>query len=140
MPSVEQRRRVNNAHSDRVVVDASAVLAYLNREQGKEMAAAYLEGAVISAVNLAEVIAKLTEAFTPDEIREGLNALDMTVMPFDAEQANATGLLRPTTKLLGLSLGDRACLALAQRLDVPALTADGAWKGVDVGVEIRHIR
>ena len=126
--------------SSEVVVDASAVLAYLNDEPGSDMLAANLGGAVISAVNLAEVIAKLTDAFTATEIRDGLSALDLTIVPFDTELAYAAGLLRPATRAAGLSLGDRACLALAHRLGVPALTTDQAWKGLDVGVDIQHIR
>ncbi len=73
-------------------------------------------------------------------IREAIDTLNLVIVPFDAELAYLTGLLRTATRAAGLSLGDRACLALAQRLSAPVLTADQAWKGLDVGVEIRHIR
>jgi PIN domain nuclease of toxin-antitoxin system len=124
-----------------VVLDASALLALLNSEPGATLVAAALSGATISAVNLSEVVAKLAEAEMPgDAIREAIQGLPMEVVPFDQEQAYEAGLLRPFTRGAGLSLGDRACLALARRLALPALTADRRWEGLGVGVVVQVIR
>ena len=124
-----------------VVLDASALLALSNGEPGADQVAAVLDQAVISAVNLSEVAAKLIEKGVPAEaMRESLDALGLTVVPFDAELAYQAGLLRALTRERGLSLGDRAGLALARSLSVPILTADQSWRGLTVGPEIRHIR
>ncbi|BDG60494.1 type II toxin-antitoxin system VapC family toxin [Caldinitratiruptor microaerophilus] len=124
------------------VLDASALLALLNNEPGAEQVmAALLEGAVISAVNLSEVTAKLADVGMPEaEIRQVLGPLPMDVVPFDAESAYQTGLLRVHTREAGLSLGDRACLALAKQLGRPALTAERAWGQLKSDVEVRLIR
>jgi ribonuclease VapC len=124
-----------------VVLDASALLALLNSEPGSATVAAAFPRVAIGAVNLSEVVSKLVERGMPAEaVRAILEDLDLDVHPFDAESAYATGALRTATRQLGLSLGDRACLALGQRLDRPVLTTDGAWKSLDVGVTIRPIR
>jgi len=123
------------------VVDASALLALLQGEPGLEGWDAAIADAAISAVNLAEVIAKLADAGMPEgEIRETLEPLGLEVADFDADQAYQAGLLRPLTRQFGLSLGDRACLALARSRGLPVLTADQAWEAVQVGVEVRVIR
>lgn len=125
----------------KVVVDASALLALLNAEPGGEVVSETLAGAAISAVNLAEVAAKLVEANMPiDAVRAILEPLDLDVHPFDAELAYASGALRAMTRKLGLSFGDRACLALGQLLARPVLTTDRAWVGLDLGVTVRTIR
>ncbi len=120
------------------VWDASAVLAVLNREPGWE---ALLEGwatGSISAVSLAEVAAKLAERGMPEnEVRQVLDAIELKVHSFDAVDALRAGMLRPLTKTLGLSLGDRACLALGLRLESPVLTTDRVWKDLDLPLEIR---
>jgi ribonuclease VapC len=124
-----------------VVLDASALLALLNSEPGSAMVAAAFPHVAISAVNLSEVVAKLVERSMPAEaVRSILEDLDLDVHSFDAESAYATGALRTVTRQLGLSLGDRACLALGQRLDRPVLTTDGAWKSLDLGIKVRPIR
>jgi len=124
-----------------VVLDASALLALVYAEPGSDVVGAMLSNARISAVNLSEVAAKLAEGgMTAPDIRAALDGLGLSVVPFDADLAYAAGLLRPATKAAGLSLGDRACLALAARLGLPALTADAAWQRVDVGVDVRPIR
>jgi PIN domain nuclease of toxin-antitoxin system len=129
------------------VLDASAVLAYLNREPGAEFVADVLAGgASVSAVNLAEVLSTGADrGVTPERLATRLaevGVLDgaITVEPFTREDASTVGALRLVTRGAGLSLGDRACLALARRLEAPAVTADAAWSDVDVGVEIRLIR
>lgn len=124
-----------------VVLDATAVLALLQEEPGAERVVAALPDAAISAVNLNEVVGKLADSGMPEPaIRAALGALGLDVHPFDEDQAYQAGLLRPATSRQGLSLADRACLALGCRLDRPVLTADQAWASVKAGVEVRVIR
>lgn len=124
------------------VLDASALLALLNHEPGGDAVdAAITAGALVGAVNFAEVVAKLDDSGLPAEaIREALDSLDLDVVDFDRELAFRTGLLRSATRRFGLSLADRACLALAQHYQVPALTADRAWRGLPGDVSVRLIR
>lgn len=123
------------------VWDASALLALINQEPGSEGLAALLPNAILSTVNLSEVAAKLVErGMGPDEAHSLLSPLSLTLHPFDEEQAYRTAALRGVTRAAGLSLGDRACLALALTLDRPVLTMDRAWKEIDVGVEVRLLR
>jgi len=124
------------------VLDASAILALLNQEAGAEMVATFVaEGAAVSAVNLAEVVAKLGEAGLPEEaIETALASLGLEIVDFDVDLAYRAARLRPTTQHLGLSLGDRACLALAQARKQPVVTADRSWATVPIGVPIQPIR
>ena len=125
----------------RAVLDASALLALLNQEEGAEKVAPFLADAVISTVNLAEVVTRLALAGMPESaIRETLDLLPLETVPFDVEQGIEVGLLAPATRPSGLSLGDRACLVLARRLGVAAVTADQAWVGIDTGVPVELIR
>lgn len=125
----------------RVVFDASAVLALLNQETGSEAIASLIPQAVISTVNLSEVIAKLADAGIPEaSIHQILKHLNLEVIAFNDEQALTAGLLRPLTKSQGLSLGDRACLALAMTLNLPVITSDRAWSKLPLELEIRVIR
>lgn len=125
-----------------VVLDASSILAVLNEESGAErVEAAIRAGAAVSTVNLSEVIAKLADSGLDEEaVREALGNVQMAVVSFDDDLAYRAGLLRPLTRGVGLSFGDRACLALAQRLGLPAMTADRAWSDLAVGVTIEVIR
>ena len=124
------------------VLDASALLALLNRERGDELVGkAIADGAAISTVNFSEVVTKLSDFGVPEEaMRLSLNSLGIEIVDFDIALAYRTGLLRTSTKSAGLSLGDRACLALAQSLNIPALTADKAWNSVSLDVSIQVIR
>jgi ribonuclease VapC len=119
------------------VLDASALLALLLRERGAEIIEAVLRDSAISAVNLAEVVGFLARngAAEPD-IRQMIDAVELEVVPFDAELAYAAGLLLPATRSAGLSLGDRTCLALANRLGVRALTTDRAWSRIAIAVQV----
>lgn len=124
------------------VLDASALLALLKREMGSEkVVLAITEGSAMSTVNLSEVVAKLSEGGMPDDaIHESLDSLELDVIDFDVKQAYRAGLLRTLTKRVGLSLGDRACLALAQQLNLPTLTTDRAWKDVVPGISVQTLR
>jgi PIN domain nuclease of toxin-antitoxin system len=125
----------------RAVWDASALLLLLNAEPGAERLAGELGEALISAVNLSEVVAKLADAGVPeDDLREALAALPLEVVPFDEALAYVAGLLRPSTRAQGLSMGDRACLGLALATGLPVITADRAWRKLDLGIEVRTLR
>jgi PIN domain nuclease of toxin-antitoxin system len=124
-----------------IVLDASAVLAFLHRESGREIVEEYAGGARLSAVNLAEVRYNLADdGMSEENIDRSVGLLRMEVIPFDEDLAQRGSRLRRTTRHLGLSLGDRACLALAKRLGLPVLTADRSWAKLDIGVEVRLIR
>lgn len=124
------------------VLDASAALAFLQGEPGGEAVRKTLVGgAAISAVNLAEVHSTLVEQEAAAEaLIARLKAMGLEVEPFDEVDASVVGALRPRTRALGLSLADRACLALGLRLGRPILAADGALAAADVGVEVVLIR
>ena len=123
------------------VLDASAILALLRAEPGGERVKAVLPRSAISAVNVSEVVAKLSDRGMPESaIRDALGGLGLDVVPFDRSQAYEAGLLRFATRRAGLSLGDRSCLALAIRLGVPAVTADRTWKTLAKGVKVELIR
>ncbi len=124
-----------------VVLDASALLAILNEETGADKVAPFIPGASINTVNFSEVIAKLAENGMPENaIREALNVLGLKILPFDEKLSYETGLLRPTTKDKGLSLGDRACLASGLEMNFPVITADRNWQHLGLSLEIRFIR
>lgn len=119
------------------MLDSSAVLCLLEGETGASRVAATLPNAAIGAVNLAEAVAKLTEAGgSAAQVEAALGAPNLSVVAFDEGQAMASGLLRAATKGLGLSLGDRACLALARLRSATALTPDRAWGALPPGLGI----
>ena len=125
----------------RAVLDSSALLAYVLAEPGADAVKGYLGRATISAVNLSEVVARLVNAGATEElIRRQFKSLRLSIVDFDEETAYAAGMLRERTKDYGLSLGDRACIATAARLGLPAVTADRQWAELDIGVEIVLIR
>jgi PIN domain nuclease of toxin-antitoxin system len=112
-----------------LVIDSSALLASIYREQGGEKIGSMLAGARMSSVNVAEVFSKLADAGRlSDEFVETFSSLGLQIIDFDVSQARKVGELRPITKHLGLSLGDRCCLALAILSDATAVTADRSWK------------
>ncbi len=125
----------------RCVLDASAVLAYLQRESGHQrVRSALAEGAAISAVNLAEAYAKVVErGLLAEEVGSRLHVLGLEVIPFAEDDARNSAALHSKTRAVGLSLGDRACLALGRRLGLPVLTADRAWGRV-AGIKIEILR
>ena len=134
------------------VIDASVVLAFLDEEEGADAAADALEDAALSAVNLAEVVARLIRGgLPPEELGAVLAPFPFAVIPFAEADARAAGLMRALTEPVRralppprrtLSHGDHACLALAAQLSLPAVTADRDWTlyAEAAGVEIRVIR
>ena len=123
------------------VLDASALLALLHSEPGAEIVEEVVEGAAISTVNWAEVYQRwLAHGVDVTELRPDLEALGIRIVPFIVEDAEQAAELWRLTRQQGLSLGDRACLGLARRLGLPALTADRAWLDVNSGVEVQAIR
>ena len=124
-----------------IVADASAILAALKNEPFGNVDPQELVGATISAVNLCEVLSKLHEdGLSEAQAEAAVSAMDLRVVPFDEPQARTAARLRSTTRHAGLSLGDRACLALGERLGYPVVTADRVWASLDLGVEIVVIR
>jgi PIN domain nuclease of toxin-antitoxin system len=125
------------------VLDASAVLALLLEEPGAEKVRAVLAQCALTVVNLSEVVGHFARngAGEPD-IRLVVDPLPLNLVNFDEDLAFAAGLLVPATRRAGLLFGDRACLALALRLGVRALTADRSWRNIaqTIGVEIDLIR
>ena len=126
-----------------VVLDASVVLAYLQNEVGTNKIEKILteEEAIISSVNFAEVVSKLTDIGMPEsEIRLVLENLELTIVAVNEEQAWLLGLLRNKTKKYGLSLGDRACIALAESLNYPVYTTDKQWSKIVSHIAIIQLR
>ena len=123
------------------VLDASALLALLNNESGAKRVSELLSESVISAVNLCESVGKLTDAgLSVEEARNSIELLNLEVVPFDEGLAyQAAGLVAQTRKL-GLSLGDRACLALGLALKKPVLTADHLWSRLKLDISVEVIR
>ena len=127
--------------SDTYVLDASAVLAFLRDEPGWRRVEELLGDAIISTVNLAEVASRLSDlGMSPENVTIALTELLDLSVAFDAPQALEAGHLRSLTRNKGLSLGDRACIALARTVGGIALTADRAWAELDIGVGIELIR
>ena len=124
-----------------VVLDASAVLVLLLDEPGAEVVATVLSEAVLSAVNLAEVLSKLTDRGADvSRLAEDLAAAGVLVEPMTAADAAQVAELRRIDQGRLLSLGDRCCLALGRRLGLPVVTADRAWSELDAGVDVRQVR
>lgn len=122
-------------------LDASALLAFLFRESGHEQVAAVLDACCLSTVNLSEVLARSgRDGHDPNQVLARLRTTATDIVPFTAEAAAITASLRPQTQAPGLSLGDRACLALALSRGIPAMTATQAWARSQVGVTVRLIR
>lgn len=127
----------------RYVLDASALLSLTMDERGGDRVTRLLESGncVMSAVNYAEVVAKLQEVgMQAPEIDARIAGLRLTVQDFDREQGLNCGWLREKTRALGLSLGDRACLQLASALSATAVTSDRVWEKLKIGVRIELLR
>jgi ribonuclease VapC len=125
----------------RYVLDASAALAWLNSESGADRVEVAMDDAVISAVNLAEVGTRLVErGAAPSDVDLSLRLLAVPIADFDADLAAVVIKLRGPTRSMGLSLADRACLALAMREGAIALTGDRVWADLDIDCEVELIR
>lgn len=123
------------------VLDASALLAFLQDEPGSTQVEAVLPEAVMSSVNWSEVVQKTIAAgIDVNGMREDLEALGLKILPFPAEEAELAGQLWQRTKPTGLSLGDRACLSVGIRLDALVLTADQIWTTLSLPVAVHSIR
>lgn len=124
-----------------LVVDASAVIAFLVGEPFARFDSERLGNALISAVNLSEILTRLPELGVPeDATATAVSRLALRVVVFDEALAHAAARMRPITRRAGLSLGDRACLALGQEQGCPVVTADRAWATLDLDVEVILIR
>ena len=124
-----------------VVLDTSALLAFLLAEPGGEAVGPRLRRASLSAVNYAEAVSKVVDrGRRPEAAAADIDRLRLTVVPFDAVQAVAAAALRQATRPHGLSLGDRCCLALAITRGVPVLTADRVWQLLPLDVAVQLIR
>ena len=124
-----------------VIFDSSAVLALLHGEPGAALIQTLTLDAVLSSVNASEVQTRLVrKGADPKRAWESVTASVQTVVPFDAAMAEAAGTLASKTQPYGLSLGDRACLALAMALKAPVYTADRAWAQLQIDVAIHLIR
>lgn len=123
------------------VVDSSVVLAVLRNEEGSERAVLALADGHLSSVNAAEVVTRLIDlGYEPDRAVSTLSRTRLSVVPFDEELALLAGRLHTVTRHRGLSLGDRACLALAIREKATALTADRNWAELDLPCKVELIR
>ncbi|HEY9056795.1 MAG TPA: type II toxin-antitoxin system VapC family toxin [Aurantimonas sp.] len=124
-----------------VVLDSSAVLAYLWSEPDSDRIGEFIREGMISSVNVVEVLSKLIDHGMAGEAANLMFAgLNLSAIAFDADQARLAGDLRSPTRRYGLSLGDRACLALAIREKAQVITADRIWAELDLGIEIEVIR
>jgi ribonuclease VapC len=124
-----------------VVLDSSAILAVIFQEPGTQKVSDLLDGGLLSSVNLAEAHTVLMlRGIPPDLIKGRLEEMGCEVCLFGEEQAHLAGALVAHTHPFGLSLGDRACLALALERKAKAYTADRNWKKLNLGIEIEVIR
>lgn len=115
------------------ILDASAILAVLQNEIGKEKVEPILDKSAVSRVNVTEVLTKLVEkGMSVGEAKQAFDDLDLKIIEFDENQSLESAELRPLTKHLGLSLGDRCCLALALLENATAVTADRDWAKLNV--------
>jgi PIN domain nuclease of toxin-antitoxin system len=125
----------------KLLLDTSALLAVAFREPGMETVLAAMDGAAMCAVNQAEVIAVgARRGADPANAAAWARNLSLPMLPFTEAMSDAAGTLLATHRRRGISLGDAACLAAAQLLGLPVLTADRAWAGLGLAVEVRLIR
>ncbi len=124
-----------------MIVDASALLAYLHQEPGGSYVKPLLPDAFISTVNWCEVVQKLRKNSIDDTvIAKKLSLMGLRFIPFSLEHANKAGELWQATSPFGLSLGDRACLATGLVENQPVITADKVWQNLPLSLDIQLIR
>lgn len=121
----------------KVVFDASAIIALFAKEKGYKLIKNHLKDAIISSVNIAEVYKYCIEVqkLTKDEARSLIKLADIKIVDFSEEQALIKAELVHKTKQHGLSLGDRACIALAMVGKHSIVTCDKIWQKIDIGLE-----
>ncbi len=131
----------SSGHETRYVLDASALLALLHDEIGGEAVRPLLPHAAMCSVNWAEVVQKcLARGVQVEGLRMDLESLGLSILPFTPEEAENSGRLWSITRILGLSLGDRACLALGLRLSLPVLTTEKAWGKLHLDIPVQLLR
>ena len=124
-----------------IVLDSSALIAFMFHEKGYERVAAIIDDSCISAVNFSEVIGRFVrDGYDPETVMKRIARSSIEIVPFGTADATLTASLLPATRPLGLSLGDRACLALAISRRIGAITADHPWLELDFPIEITCIR
>lgn len=127
--------------SEKAILDASALLALIQEEKGSEVIKPLLKYSVMSTVNVAETLTFLQKVdIAPTEGVDSISLLINEIVDFDVDQAREVAELYPKVKHKGLSLGDRACLALGIKYKAPIYTADKAWKDINSELDIRLIR
>lgn len=127
--------------TNKIVFDSSAILALLNEESGKEVVSENLDRAMVSAINIVEVATVLIrKGLDSEAIFNLLKETFLHIEDFNLDQAIIASSIDELTKHHGLSLGDRACLALAKHKNLPVLTADKAWKEFDLGIKVQLTR
>ena len=123
------------------VLDSSALLAVFHREPGADQVLPLLPRSAISSVNWAEVFQKMIQGkLNTRTLRQNTDGMGVHILPFTAADAEQAALLWEDGRRKGLSLGDRACLSLALRLNLPVVTADRVWATLDLGIDVRTIR
>lgn len=123
------------------VIDAAALLALLLDEPGGELVTAILRGGVMSAVNVSECFVRAVDrGAQASSVSLIVESFEMEIVPFDLTEARRAAEIRPLTRHVGASLGDRACLALAQSRQLPLYTGDRRLAELDLGIDIRLIR
>jgi PIN domain nuclease of toxin-antitoxin system len=124
-----------------IVIDASALVALLRNEPGADVVGQHMDEPVVSAANLAETLTRLVDDGADAlAIRQALERSPIVFVPVSADHATAAAQLRTMTKPLGLSLGDRLCLALALEAGLPVLTAERRWANLALPLKIVQIR
>ncbi len=122
-----------------VVLDASVLLAWLQQEPGGAEVEEMLDGGIFTAANWSEVLQKVRQhGGDPDQVSVLLRSLGLDVA--DVTRADGEYAARLWDSMNPLSLGDRLCLAVAHRLQLPAVTAESRWIGADLDIDIQLIR
>lgn len=122
------------------ILDSTAVLSVILKEKGSDFVEQHLDSLSISAVSFSEVLTKLArQGVSPEEARESIGRIVSSIIPFDADAAVSAEGMAIYTDRLGLSLGDRACIAAARQSGYEIITADSLWPKLKLPVKIRVI-
>ena len=130
-----------DAHRPHFALDTSALITMMRDAPGGSVVGVQIRQAAVSAVNWTEVVDDCrAHGIDPDKLRRDLESIGLAILPFTSEDARQAANFWDPSRKIRLSLSDRACLALASRLEVPVMTANRAWKHLSVGVEVRLLR